>query len=200
MGYFHCTQRQRRGHSKQPATQLNMQTMLYCKLCIPIQRIASSVCSCVALLPRLCHFADKWVHTFHLIFSFLEILLSEAFWIVKAFSFISPLSPDPCCQLSWAPWALYSGSMAPCVLAAVFFSSVHPACASSGVLSQHALPFLHNDSCIFSSFFLLLALLRACDADSMGALAFSLIPECPLEVSLPAFSALDLNSSPSFCC
>lgn len=48
--------------------------------------------------------------------------------------------------------------------------------------------------------FLLLALLRACDGDNMEALALSLIPECSLEVSLPAFSALNLSSCPSFCC
>lgn len=142
-----------------------------------------------------------WAHIFRLTFSFSESLLSKAFQIAKAFSFISPFSlcPDSRYQLSQTPLALCCGSVALCVSAAVFFSSAHPARASSRLLSQHAVSFLHNDSGIFSCFFLFLALLRACDAAGVETPALSLIPVGSLEASLPAFSAWDLSSCPSFC-
>lgn len=174
--------------------------MLYSKLRILFQRIASFVCSCVALLPRLWHFADKWVHIFHLIFFLLGNLTFRGLLDCK--SFLLYFSVKPWSMLSAFPgssgFVLWQhGSV--CVGCCHLFISASGLCFLwCSVPTCCAIPPM---TAAFSHVsFLLLALLRACDGDNMEALALSLIPECSLEVSLPAFSALNLSSCPSFCC
>lgn len=95
-----------------------------------------------------------WVRIFHLIYYLLRKLFFKGLLDHQSFLlYFSFLASALIHAIRFPRWL--------CTLAAslhmyplpVIFSSVNPACASSSVLSQHVLPFHHNDSRSFSRFF-----------------------------------------------